>query len=59
MATVERLAQDRLLTFDGQRVRLTGRGRLLSNEVFQEFLETGIGDEGPGISSVASQLQGA
>jgi coproporphyrinogen III oxidase-like Fe-S oxidoreductase len=26
------------VVFDGQRVRLTARGRLLSNEVFQEFL---------------------
>ncbi len=36
--TVERLVDDRLLTFDGKRVRLTARGRLISNEVFQEFL---------------------
>ncbi|MGD0911040.1 MAG: radical SAM family heme chaperone HemW [Terracidiphilus sp.] len=33
-----RLAQDGLLEFDGQCARLTQRGRLLSNEVFQEFL---------------------
>jgi len=33
-----RLALDGLLEFDGQRARLTSRGRLLSNEVFQEFL---------------------
>jgi oxygen-independent coproporphyrinogen III oxidase len=39
MATVERLVADELLTFDGERVRLTARGRLISNEVFQEFLE--------------------
>jgi oxygen-independent coproporphyrinogen III oxidase len=34
----ERLAQDGLLEFDGQNARLTPRGRLLSNEVFREFL---------------------
>jgi len=37
--TVERLVGDGLLVADGARVRLTARGRLLSNEVFQEFLE--------------------
>ena len=35
---VERLAQDELLVFEGERARLTARGRLISNEVFQEFL---------------------
>jgi oxygen-independent coproporphyrinogen-3 oxidase len=39
METVERLVDDGLLVADGARVRLTARGRLLSNEVFQEFLE--------------------
>ncbi len=39
MQTVERLVDDGLLTFGGERVRLTARGRLISNEVFQEFLE--------------------
>jgi oxygen-independent coproporphyrinogen-3 oxidase len=34
----ERLAGDGLLEFDGHRARLTQRGRLLSNDVFQEFL---------------------
>lgn len=38
METVKRLVADRLLTFEGGRVRLTARGRLLSNDVFQEFL---------------------
>ena len=32
------LAQDGLLEFDGQHARLTPRGRLMSNDVFQEFL---------------------
>jgi oxygen-independent coproporphyrinogen-3 oxidase len=34
----QRLALDGLLEFDGHQARLTPRGRLLSNEVFQEFL---------------------
>jgi oxygen-independent coproporphyrinogen-3 oxidase len=33
-----RLEADGLLASDGTKIRLTGRGRLLSNEVFQEFL---------------------
>ncbi len=39
METVERLVDDRLLTFDGEQVQLTARGRLISNDVFEEFLE--------------------
>jgi oxygen-independent coproporphyrinogen-3 oxidase len=39
MQAVARLAEDELLTFDGKTVRLTAQGRLLSNDVFQEFLE--------------------
>lgn len=35
---VAMLAKDGLLSFDGQTVRLTVRGRLVSNDVFQEFL---------------------
>jgi oxygen-independent coproporphyrinogen-3 oxidase len=38
LEAVERLAQDELLVFEGERARLTARGRLISNEVFQEFL---------------------
>ncbi len=38
MEIVERLVGDGLLTFDRERVRLTARGRLISNDVFQEFL---------------------
>ena len=37
--TAKQLAKDGLLAFDGDRVRLTARGRLISNNVFQEFLE--------------------
>jgi len=35
---VRQLEKDELLTFANGRVRLTPRGRLLSNEVFQQFL---------------------
>lgn len=37
-ATVQRIAEDGLLVIEGDMVRLTPRGRLLSNEVFAEFL---------------------
>jgi oxygen-independent coproporphyrinogen-3 oxidase len=39
METVERLVDDGLLVTNGRRVCLTARGRLISNDVFQEFLE--------------------
>jgi oxygen-independent coproporphyrinogen III oxidase len=38
LEVVSRLAADGLIITDGKRVRLTGNGRLLSNDVFQEFL---------------------
>jgi oxygen-independent coproporphyrinogen-3 oxidase len=38
MEKVGQLLTDGLLTSDGQHVRLTARGRLISNNVFQEFL---------------------
>jgi len=34
-----RLADRGLVTFNGEKARLTSQGRLLSNDVFQEFLE--------------------
>ena len=37
---VEQLVDRNLLTYDGHTVRLTPQGRLLSNDVFEEFLET-------------------
>jgi oxygen-independent coproporphyrinogen-3 oxidase len=37
--TAERLVDDGLLVANNARVRLTARGRLISNDVFQEFLE--------------------
>ena len=38
METVGRLVEDGVLSSDGQTVRLTARGRMVSNDVFQEFL---------------------
>ena len=39
METADRMAEAGLLVSDGKIVRLTPRGRLLSNDVFQEFLD--------------------
>jgi oxygen-independent coproporphyrinogen-3 oxidase len=39
LKVVDRLVEDGMLACDGETVRLTERGRLLSNDVFQEFLE--------------------
>jgi oxygen-independent coproporphyrinogen-3 oxidase len=39
METVKRMTEDGLLDFDDARARLTARGRLISNDVFQEFLD--------------------
>lgn len=38
LAVVDRLVEDDLLAFDGTRVQLTARGRMICNEVFQEFI---------------------
>ena len=43
---VEQLAETGLVSTDGKTVRLTAQGRLLSNEVFQEFLETEVAELG-------------
>lgn len=40
LETAKRLAEDGLLTVEGETIRLTARGRPISNEVFQQFLET-------------------
>jgi oxygen-independent coproporphyrinogen-3 oxidase len=45
METIARLVDDGLLKSKDGIVRLTARGRLLSNEVFQEFLGL-VPDEG-------------
>jgi coproporphyrinogen III oxidase-like Fe-S oxidoreductase len=37
---VERFVELGLVEYDGQRLRLTGRGVLLSNEVFEEFVRS-------------------
>jgi len=39
LEAVAHLADAGLVTFDGKTVRLTAQGRLLSNDVFQEFLD--------------------
>lgn len=38
LAAIDQLLEDRLLEKEGSRVRLTARGRLLSNEVFERFI---------------------
>jgi oxygen-independent coproporphyrinogen-3 oxidase len=38
LPVIERLVESGLVQSDGRTIRLTSRGRLLSNEVFQEFL---------------------
>jgi oxygen-independent coproporphyrinogen III oxidase len=45
LESVGRLVERGLLTSDGEWVRLTSQGRLLSNDVFQEFLESATADE--------------
>jgi oxygen-independent coproporphyrinogen-3 oxidase len=45
MVVVEGLAAEEMLSSDGVRVGLTPRGRLMSNDVFQEFL--GVADAVP------------
>ena len=44
--TAERLAAEGLLDFDGETARLTARGRMLSNDVFQEFLTEAVVEAG-------------
>ena len=44
-----------MLTSDGKTVRLTAKGRLLSNDVFQEFLGVAEGLEAVGGSTGLSQ----
>jgi oxygen-independent coproporphyrinogen-3 oxidase len=45
LQVVSRMVEAGLLTFYGNRVRLTPQGRLLSNYVFQEFLDLAPGPE--------------
>lgn len=51
---VERLEERGLLSSDGKSVRLTALGRLLSNDVFQEFLTAGTDAEEIAERSVSS-----
>jgi len=44
MVVVARLVEDGLLASDGRTVQLTARGRMLSNDVFQEFLGLDVED---------------
>jgi len=44
LEVVEPLTERGLLTFDGETARLTAPGRMLSNDVFQEFLESAAPD---------------
>jgi oxygen-independent coproporphyrinogen-3 oxidase len=48
LETVQRLAEDGLLEFDGEHARLTARGRLISNDVFQEFLQPEVAETSHG-----------
>jgi oxygen-independent coproporphyrinogen-3 oxidase len=45
IAVAKRLADDGLLTIEGNRVCLNSRGRLISNDVFGEFLGLGTAQE--------------
>ena len=47
LETVDQLVARGLLVTDGETIRLTPQGRLLSNDVFQEFLETSAADLQP------------
>jgi oxygen-independent coproporphyrinogen-3 oxidase len=42
LEAVARLVEAGLLVSDGKTVRLTPRGRLFSNDVFQEFLDLDV-----------------
>ena len=51
MGALERLVEDGLLTWDGKTVRLTAQGRLISNDVFQEFLVPGLEEDSAGLKA--------
>ncbi|MGB6686605.1 MAG: radical SAM family heme chaperone HemW [Terracidiphilus sp.] len=46
LAAVRRLKESGLVGFDGETVQLTPQGRLLANDVFQEFVEMPVGSVG-------------
>jgi oxygen-independent coproporphyrinogen-3 oxidase len=59
LEVVERLAGDGLMEFEGNAVRLTARGRMVSNDVFQEFLGLDAAPLGAEASLDARALQPA
>jgi oxygen-independent coproporphyrinogen-3 oxidase len=59
LEVVRRLTEDGLLESDGGMIRLTQRGQMISNDVFQEFLGLDAGDEQPSHPRLTeSQLRG-
>ena len=46
LESVNRLVEDRLLISDGAHVRLTARGQLIANEVFEQFLQPALAETG-------------
>jgi oxygen-independent coproporphyrinogen-3 oxidase len=59
MEVVRRLAEDGLLDSDSKTVRLTQRGQMISNDVFQEFLGLDVGETDPNQAHLAeSHLSG-
>jgi len=53
LAAARRLAEDGLLTIEKETVRLTDRGRLISNDVFAEFLGLGLASEADRVPAAA------
>jgi oxygen-independent coproporphyrinogen-3 oxidase len=54
LEVAKRLTKDGLLAIEGDAVRLTDRGRLISNDVFAEFLGLGFEAESRRIAAVAN-----
>ena len=54
IAVARRLAEDGLLTIDRDAIRLTDRGRLISNDVFAEFLGLATVNETDRVSAIAN-----
>jgi oxygen-independent coproporphyrinogen III oxidase len=54
VAVAHRLAEDSLLTIENDIVRLTNRGRLISNDVFAEFLGLALAYEQDRIPAIAN-----
>lgn len=54
IAVARRLAEDGLLTIDRDTIRLTERGRLISNDVFAEFLGLATVNETDRVSAIAN-----